>query len=126
MSSKQREEIKRFETIVYLDTTNKVEDLCDRVIRKLNEVIERLNELSSPVKVGKGFTNLNDMKFVFAITDDWDDGRKELISTPMTLGDLIDNEDIEFTDGSGCGWKDINWETAEVKVKLQSMIKESK
>ena len=58
------------------------------------------------------------MKFIFYITDDWDEGRKELESMPMTLGDLIDNNPIEFTDGTKCDWNDLDWETCEVKVKL--------
>lgn len=61
---------------------------------------------------------LNEMKFIFFITDNWDEGRGEWESLPMTLGDLIDKNPIEFTNGEECDWDDLDWETCEVKVKL--------
>lgn len=61
---------------------------------------------------------LNELKFVFYITDEWDDGIKTMESEPMTLGELIDGEQVDFTDGGYVNWDDLDWSTVKVEVRV--------
>ena len=61
---------------------------------------------------------LNELKFVFYITSDFDDGRCTKESLPMTIGEIIDGFQVDFTDEGYVDWNDLDWENTDVELRI--------
>jgi hypothetical protein len=63
-------------------------------------------------------TNVNAYKFVFRIkSPHWDEKPNEWKkSKVITLGQILDDEQLDFPDGTYMRLKDINWQTDTVVV----------